>query len=131
MNAYFDSIIDRIASFRWIRLTEVIRFSNSETDDKEILVYRLRLRTENSEQIEIMERIQKTKQSSAMFTTKYSVHWQTNEGNLKRRWDNAPHHPEISTHPHHIHSGDDDSVLPFLFENLLEILEYIDRFIDS
>jgi Family of unknown function (DUF6516) len=22
------------------------------------------------------------------------------------RWDNAPHHPEIPTHPHHRHDGE-------------------------
>jgi hypothetical protein len=22
------------------------------------------------------------------------------------RWDNAPHHPEILTHPHHKHDGE-------------------------
>jgi len=37
--------------------------------------------------------------------SKYSFHWQDVAGNLICRWDNAPHHPEISTHPHHKHLG--------------------------
>jgi hypothetical protein len=36
----------------------------------------------------------------------YSYHWQTNRGALRRRWDNAPHHPEIATFPDHQHNGD-------------------------
>lgn len=34
----------------------------------------------------------------------YSFHWQDKEGTLIARWDNAPHHPEIGTYPHHIHT---------------------------
>ncbi|MEI6205296.1 MAG: DUF6516 family protein [Desulfuromonadales bacterium] len=36
----------------------------------------------------------------------YSYHWQTSRGTLRRRWDNAPHHPEITTFPDHQHNGD-------------------------
>jgi hypothetical protein len=34
---------------------------------------------------------------------KYSFHWQGRNGNLISRWDNSPHHKEISTFPHHCH----------------------------
>lgn len=34
---------------------------------------------------------------------KYSYHWQDKSGVLLSRWDNAPHHREIVTHPHHRH----------------------------
>jgi hypothetical protein len=36
---------------------------------------------------------------------KYSYHWQNKSGKLICRWDNAPHHPEIETFPHHKHEG--------------------------
>ena len=39
-------------------------------------------------------------------SSKYSYHWQTRTGELLLRWDNAPHHPEIATHPHHKHVGE-------------------------
>lgn len=35
--------------------------------------------------------------------SKYSYHWQTQTGELLLRWDNAPHHPDIATHPDHKH----------------------------
>lgn len=38
--------------------------------------------------------------------SKYSYHWQTPTGELMLRWDNAPHHPEIPTHPDHKHEGE-------------------------
>ena len=37
--------------------------------------------------------------------SKYSYHWQTASGKFLLRWDNAPHHPEVSTHPDHKHEG--------------------------
>lgn len=34
---------------------------------------------------------------------KYSYHWQDAQGRLISRWDNSPHHRELSTFPHHRH----------------------------
>ena len=34
---------------------------------------------------------------------KYRYHLQTVEGKFLVRWDNAPHHSEVETHPHHLH----------------------------
>jgi hypothetical protein len=34
----------------------------------------------------------------------YSYHWQDESGSLRIRWDNAPHHPKLRTHPHHKHA---------------------------
>ena len=39
-------------------------------------------------------------------TSKYSYHWQIRTGEMLIRWDNAPHHPAIPTHPHHKHEGE-------------------------
>jgi hypothetical protein len=36
---------------------------------------------------------------------KYSFHWQDAQGNLLRRWDNAPHYPSLPNAPHHLHAG--------------------------
>ena len=36
----------------------------------------------------------------------YSFHWQKETGELINRWDNAPHHNDIKTFPHHQHTGE-------------------------
>jgi hypothetical protein len=36
---------------------------------------------------------------------KYRFHLQTSENKMIVRWDNAPHRPEVETHPDHIHIG--------------------------
>ena len=57
--------------------------------------------------------------------TKYSFHWQNSTGRLRKRCDNAPHHPEVSTHPSHVHDGAEEHVLPhdaMTFEKVLTVL---------
>lgn len=36
---------------------------------------------------------------------KYAYHWTDSCGNMICRWDNADHWPDISTSPHHKHTG--------------------------
>ncbi len=44
------------------------------------------------------------------FTFKYAYHWQDNKGNLRCRWDIAPHWPDVPTHPHHKHTKSGDNI---------------------
>jgi len=37
----------------------------------------------------------------------YSYHLQNKDKKLITRWDNAPHHREIESFPHHMHNGED------------------------
>jgi hypothetical protein len=43
------------------------------------------------------------------------------------RWDNAPHHPELSIFPHHIHESDDARVLPHEAMDVAGVLERIEK----
>jgi hypothetical protein len=41
----------------------------------------------------------------------YAYHWEHRRQSGKiYRWDNAPHHPEISTFPEHFHDGEESAV---------------------
>ncbi len=60
---------------------------------------------------------------------KYSYYWLDESDNLIAGWDNAPHHPEIKTHPHHVHTAKDvsnspvralDDVLALLAKKILD-----------
>ncbi|MGH7595145.1 MAG: toxin-antitoxin system TumE family protein [bacterium] len=44
-------------------------------------------------------------ESSIIGKNKYSYHWQDAQNQLIIRWDNAPHHPHLTTFPHHRHEG--------------------------
>jgi hypothetical protein len=73
--------------------------------------------------LEIFERFEI--RSGEPIITKYSYHWQDASGNLKKRWDNAAHHPEIVTHPHHVHIEQDENVAPHNAIKLADILNLI------
>ena len=53
----------------------------------------------------------------------YSYHWQNKEKRLITRWDNAPHHSEIETFPHHVHEGED--IKPSEEPTFVELLKKI------
>ncbi len=41
----------------------------------------------------------------------YAYHWEHSRQSGKiYRWDNAPHHPGVSTFPKHFHNGDETSI---------------------
>ena len=44
-------------------------------------------------------------ESVVLARSKYSYHWQRANNELNVRWDNAPHHPQISSFPYHRHEN--------------------------
>lgn len=54
---------------------------------------------------------------------KYSYHWQTGDGNLIKRWDNAPDW-DVETFPHHLHIGE-KQVIASYDRNLEKVLAII------
>lgn len=67
------------------------------------------------------------------FTFKYTYHWQDKEGRLRCRWDNAPHWPDMPTHPHHkqIMTGREISVEASKGGDLEAIFEEIAHFFSN
>lgn len=56
---------------------------------------------------------------------KYSFHWQSSNGDLIIRWDNAPHFPDLITFPHHKHlaSGEVKKSYNISLEEILESIK--------
>jgi Family of unknown function (DUF6516) len=51
------------------------------------------------------------RQGDQLVTQDYRHHWADSSGeSLRRRWDSSPHHPKVSTFPHHCHVGSEDNV---------------------
>ena len=57
---------------------------------------------------------------------RYSYHYQKSDASLIFRYDNAPHHPEIETFPHHKHVGSDENVIAAQPPDLSDVLKEID-----
>lgn len=58
---------------------------------------------------------------------KYSYHWQSADNQMIVRWDNAPHHPTISTFPHHKHISSNENVQPSSETTLTQVLDFISK----
>lgn len=58
---------------------------------------------------------------------RYRYQWMdAQQQQLKKRWDNAPHFPDVETFPHHVHVNQEDNVLPsqmFGIPGLITLLE--------
>ena len=57
----------------------------------------------------------------------YGYHYQCADGKTVFRYDNAPHHREVKTFPHHKHVGEkvESAAVPDLHEVLQEIERYL------
>lgn len=116
--------IDRLLSTSpTIRRVEIVRYAIRDTDLERVLHYRYRIHLTDGGIIETSERVVEIR--GTLEITKYRHHWQNADGRLVKRWDNAPHHPEIETFPHHLHDGTDDRVVNYPQINGLEALRLI------
>lgn len=65
--------------------------------------------------------------AGAIQQMKYSFHWQDSQGRLRRRWDNAPHHPDLPNAPHHVHEQDDTATPMTLIPDLFFVITQIEK----
>lgn len=87
--------------------------------------YRLRVTLQNGSMLQCVERAHV--KSGSLLIEKYSFHWQHADGSMIRRWDNAPHHPEIISFPNHVHEGDENHVLAHEAVDVFQVLENIEK----
>jgi len=93
-------MLDLIARYkRFIKSFHVSLYEQ----EGEILRFKAELTFTNDSKLFIKEYVFENKER------KYAYHWTDNAGNLICRWDNAKHWPDISTFPHHKHSGNEVS----------------------
>ncbi len=46
-----------------------------------------------------------TESRETLYIDKYRMHYMNSVGQVLFRYDNAPHHPNIDSHPHHKHTS--------------------------
>ena len=103
---YFEEIYT--AALVHPAVTSVQRIRFTVDINGQVGVYRYRIHLVNGDLLEMTERV--TIESGKCVATKYRHHWQDPDGVLKKRWDNAPHHPHLDGFPSHIHEGSEDNV---------------------
>jgi hypothetical protein len=86
-------------------------------------LFRYRITFHDGSLLEMFERFQIV--NGKLLVTKYRFHWQDAAGRLLKRWDNAAHHPQVSTHPHHVHDGSEENVSSYEPLNVEQVLAMI------
>lgn len=88
---------------------KILRRSVWDTGMEKIAMYRYKLTMSDASVLELTERLVEMNKTIAI--TKYRHHWQNEKTHILKRWDNAPHHRDIETFPHHLHEGAEDHVI--------------------
>lgn len=97
---YFSQIEAHFITSPIVASYTIVRKNISFSDGK----LRARLTLTNRDFVELFEYV--TEARDEIQLQKYSFHWQKSDGILIKRWDNAPHFPNLPNAPHHIHLKD-------------------------
>ena len=116
---YLGSIKERLLTDSIVASFEIIRERITPVDGH----LRARLMCIDGSQLEFSEYVQRSGDEIKVVT--YSYHWIDADGVLIKRWDNAPHHPELASFPHHIHLGSSTQVMPSQPMSILVVLDVI------
>lgn len=122
---YLRHVKALIALNRQVVHWEVLR--EEAQGDIGLLRYRLTLRDHSL--LEVFERFRIVEER--LEVAKYSFHWQNADGQLRKRWDNAAHHPEVSTHPNHLHNGGETNVRPHQPISVQDVLTIVADKVES
>ena len=118
--AYLAQVKARLISSAAVRTFEILKERATPING----YIRVRLRLCNDDFVEAAEYFEYG--HDGLRTVDYRYHWVDAQQHLRRRWDNAPHHPEISGFPHHIHEDSEDNVQAGQSLSLLAMLAYIE-----
>jgi hypothetical protein len=120
---YLRQIDELLSASPAVRDVEIIRRTVRDTEWEKVLHYRYRVFLTGGGLVEMSERL--VEMRGRVTTTKYRHHWQDGNSRLRKRWDNAPHHPEIDTFPNHLHDGAEEQVVSHAAVTGVEVLQQI------
>lgn len=87
---------------------------------------RVRVELTNRDFLELAEYF--TVQTGIITVQRYRYQWMDGAQQiLKKRWDNAPHHPHLKNFPHHMHDGDESNVIPGTTMCIIDVLTYLEN----
>lgn len=88
--------------------------------------FRARLTLTNGDFCEIVEFF--TVQNQTCVTESYRYQWMdATKQQLRKRWDNVEHFPDLPNFPHHVHILEETHVHPSQSRNIIEIIDYLEE----
>lgn len=118
---YFNEI--QITALAYPSVVSVEKIRETEDQKENIGIYRYRIYMKNGDLLEMTARVKI--EAGECVVTKYRHHWQDKCGKIKKRWDNAPHHPELDNFPYHIHDGSEENVKSHPPVNAMMVLRLV------
>ena len=92
--------------------------------------FRARLTLNNGDFLEVAEFFKV--ENGQCITVTYSYQWMnSSQTQLKKRWDNVEHFPDLPNFPHHVHVGDELIVQASESRNILQLLVLIEQEIQN
>jgi Family of unknown function (DUF6516) len=88
--------------------------------------FRARLTLKNGDFLEIVEFFIVKNQTCMTETYRYQWMDETQQ-QLRKRWDNVEHFPDLPNFPHHVHILEESNVHPSQLRSILEIIDYIEQ----
>jgi Family of unknown function (DUF6516) len=106
--------------FKWLDDSSFVKsYSTNDFRKSETVFYlNIKIHFVNNSELHVREYIDTEHR-------KYSFHWQSSNGDLIIRWDNAPHFPDLITFPHHkqLASGEVTESYDISFEEILGFIK--------
>ncbi len=97
---HFDTVETCLIESSVINSYEVLRREVASSDGK----LRIKVFLSDGRTFDLFEYV--VESGGHIRLLKYSFHWQDTQKELRRRWDNAPHHPSLPNSPNHTHNED-------------------------
>jgi Family of unknown function (DUF6516) len=88
--------------------------------------FRARLTLTNNDFLEIVEFFVLKDQTCITETYRYQWMDETKQ-QLRKRWDNVEHYPNIPNFPHHVHITEETNVQPSQSRSILEIIDQLEQ----
>ncbi|MBM4456512.1 MAG: hypothetical protein FJ011_01910 [Chloroflexi bacterium] len=120
--AYLDAIKLRLIASPIIAEYRIVKERATRTDG----YLRVRATLVNGDSLELVEAFERGR--SEIVVLDYRHQWMDAvQSRLRRRWDGAPHHPELSGFPHHVHAENEEHVIAGHPMSILAILDELER----
>jgi hypothetical protein len=90
---------------------------------------RVRIELVNNDFLELAEYF--VVRNGVVEVKRYRYQWMdSTQQTLRKRWDNAPHHPELPAFPFHIHESSEENVIPGIALQIVDLIALLEELFD-
>lgn len=123
---YLDAVKLTLVTSPVVSEYQIIKERTTATDG----YLRVRATLLNGDFLEMTEAFEQ--RGEGIETIDYRHQWMDpTKTQLRRRWDNTPHHPELPNFPHHIHLRSEDNVVAGQPMSICQVLDALEDLVSA